>query len=58
MAECRLQMIRDGKELIPRSCQLCGLFNRCQKFLDEPVKPKPTYEELTAENERLLRVVE
>ena len=58
--DCRLEMIREGKEAIPRSCQLCGLFNRCQKFLDQPHPPKPTAEDTVkaqaAEIERLTRV--
>ena len=62
MSQCRLEMIREGKESIPRSCQLCGLFNRCQKFLDQPHPPKPTAEDTVkaqaAEIERLAAELE
>lgn len=37
---CRFQMMIDGKQLIPRSCQKCGLFGKCQEGLSDPLKEK------------------
>jgi len=44
----RLQ--KDGASAIPRSCQRCGLFGRCQEWLSDPYKPKDEYKDVGSMN--------